>query len=129
MHTGRVTRTLRGGLIGGQAENHAQTTTQGDRVNRSGPTNGNGTIFASSHSGRGRWLRMILGIKGNQPLDERLDEVTETFFKNVAAVGAGYTPGCVAVAALVYQLAPNIKVRQGAMLLSPAVRLFANRRG
>ena len=28
-------------------------------------------VFASSHSARGRWLRMLLGIKGNQPLEEK----------------------------------------------------------
>ena len=86
-------------------------------------------VFASSHSARGRWLRMILGITRNQPLEERLDEMTDAFFEKVAAVSPGYTPGCVAAAALVYELAPATKVRQGPMLLSPAVRLLANSRG
>ncbi len=85
--------------------------------------------LASSHRARDRWLRMMLGMKGNQALEERLHEVTDTFFENVTAFNPGYTPGCVATAALVYQLAPATKVRQGPMLLSPAVRLLANSRG
>ena len=72
---------------------------------------------------------MILGIQRNQPLDERLDEMTGTFFESVAEFSAGYAPGCVAVAALVYHLAHKTKARQGLMHLSPAVRLFANSRG
>ena len=72
---------------------------------------------------------MILGIQRNQLLDETLDEMTNTFFVNVAEFSAGYAPGCVAVAALVYHLAHKTKVRQGLMHLSPAVKLFANSRG
>ena len=86
-------------------------------------------VFARSHKARDRWLRMILGIQRNQLLDETLDEMTDTFFVNVAEFSAGYAPGCVAVAALVYHLAHKTKVRQGPMHLSPAVRLFANSRG
>ena len=64
-------------------------------------------VFARSHKSRDRWLRMILGIQRNQPLDDRLDEMTDTFFENVAECSAGYAPGFVAVAALLYQLAPQ----------------------
>ena len=41
-------------------------------------------VFARSHKARDRWLRMILGIQRYQPLDETLDEMTDTFFVNVA---------------------------------------------
>ena len=63
--------------------------------------------FAGSHSARARWLRTILRLKNDAPLEERLVEVTDTFFENVTAISAGYTPACVAVAVLVYHLAPK----------------------
>ena len=37
--------------------------------------------FAGSHTARARWLRIILGLKKNEPVEERLDEVTHTFFR------------------------------------------------
>ncbi len=59
---------------------------------------------------------MMLGMKGNQSLEERLHEVTEALFENVTAFSPGYTPGRVTTTALVYQLVPATKVRQGPML-------------
>ena len=85
--------------------------------------------FAGRHSSRARWLREIIGLKRNAPLEERLVEVTDTFFENVTVNPVGYTPACVAVAVLVYHLAPKINVRKGPMLLSPAARLVTNRPG
>ena len=85
--------------------------------------------FAASHSACARWLRIILGLNKNAPVEEKLAEVTDTFFEKVTGMSAGYTPECVAVAVLVYHLDPKMNVRQGTMMLSPAVRLCANSRG
>ena len=85
-------------------------------------------VFSNTHKAFGRCLRGILGIQHSQPLEQKLDELTDMFFEDVTEFSSGYTPGSVAVAVLLYQLAPVTKVRQGPMLLSPAVRLFANHR-
>ena len=63
-------------------------------------------VFSNSHKAFGRCLRGILGIQHSQPLEQKLDELTDMFFEDVTEFSSGYTPGSVAVAVLLYQLAP-----------------------
>ena len=63
-------------------------------------------VFASTHKAFGKCLRGILGIQHSQPLEQKLDELTDMFFEDVTEFSSGYTPGSVAVAVLLYQLAP-----------------------
>ena len=63
-------------------------------------------VFSNSHKAFGRCLRGILGIQHSQPLEQKLDELTDMFFEDVTEFSNGYTPGSVAVAVLLYQLAP-----------------------
>ena len=85
--------------------------------------------FASSHIVAARWLRRALRLKREDVLEEKLDELTETFVSKMGRLGAGYTPALVAVVAVVYHVLPATKIRQGLMVLGPAVRLLANSRG
>ena len=85
--------------------------------------------FASSHSVAARWLRRALRLKREDVLEEKLGELTETFVSKMVRLGAGYTPALVAAVAVVYHVLPATKLRQGLMVLGPAVRLLANSRG
>ena len=85
--------------------------------------------FASSHSVAARWLRKVLRLKKEEPLEEKLDEIMETFCTTMGRPGAGYTPALLAVLAVVYHVVLATKIRQGLMVMGPAVRLLANSRG
>ena len=64
--------------------------------------------FASSHSVAARWLRKVLRLKKEEPLEEELDLLTETFCTTMGRPGAGYAPALLAVLAVVYHVVPSL---------------------